>query len=218
MHQHETPAERIGVRERQKLATRARILSVATGCLIDLGVARTTTLEVQRRAQISRGALLHHFPTHTDLMCAVIDTIVARNEQAVAARLKRRDAFADPVEQAIHILVDSIKEPTFLAEIELWVVARTDSELRSALVAAERKALRDRERVLDEIFAPIKDAPAYEVVVNTSLEFARGLVISGILRSNPESSATLVQQWIWALQQLLHLEPPTHATQKRRHS
>lgn len=194
-------------REQQKLATRVRILSAAMGCLIDLGVARTTTLEVQRRAEVSRGALLHHFPTHADLMDALIETIVARNEQAVSKRLRRKSGAADPVERAIHILVDSMKEPSFLAEIELWVVARTDSELRATLVEAERRALRDRKRVLDDIFAPLRDAPAYELVVNTSLEFVRGLAVSGILRSNPQSTATLVQQWIWATRQLLPLDP-----------
>lgn len=194
-------------REQQKLATRVRILSAAMGCLIDLGVARTTTLEVQRRAEVSRGALLHHFPTHADLMDALIETIVARNEQAVSKRLRRKSGAADPVERAIHILVDSMKEPSFLAEIELWVVARTDSELRATLVEAERRALHDRKRVLDDIFAPLRDAPAYELVVNTSLEFVRGLAVSGILRSNPQSTATLVQQWIWATRQLLPLDP-----------
>ncbi len=211
MQNKEFPTEELSQREQQKQATRARILSAAMGCLIDLGVARTTTLEVQRRAEVSRGALLHHFPTHADLMCAVIETIVVRNEQAVSKRLRRKSGGIDPVARAIHILTDSMKEPSFLAEIELWVVARTDSELRAALVAAERKALRDRKRVLDEIFAPLRDAPAYNLVVNTSLEFVRGLAISGILRSNPESTAALVQQWIWATKQLLVLDP--HRTQ-----
>ena len=140
-------------------------------------------------------------------MCAVIEAIVARNEQAVSKRLRRKSSGNDPVARAIHILADSMKEPSFLAEIELWVVARTDSELRAALVAAERKALRDRKRVLDEIFAPLREAPAYDLVVNTSLEFVRGLAISGILRSNPESTTALVQQWIWAIKQLLALDP-----------
>lgn len=101
-----------------------------------------------------------------------------------------------------------------MAGIGLWVVARTDSELRAALVAAERKALRDRKRVLDDIFAPMRDVPAYGLVVNTSLEFVRGLAVSGILRSDPESTAALVQQWIWAIKQLLVLAP--HRTQLKR--
>lgn len=203
-------AESSTLREQQKQATRARILGSAMACLMDLGVARTTTLEVQRRAGVSRGALLHHFPTHAQLLCAVVDAIVVRNEEAVLKRLRRKAKHSDPVEHAIHTLVDSMSEPSFLAELELWVVARTDTELREALVAAERKALRDRLRVLDEIFAPLKAFPAYELVINTSTEFVRGLAISGILRSNPQSLAALTQQWIWAVKQLLPLQPPGH--------
>lgn len=197
------------MREQQKQATRARILSSATSCLMDLGVARTTTLEVQRRAEVSRGALLHHFPTHAALMCAVIEAIVARNEQEVARRLKRKSAHDDPVDKAIYSLIDAMKEASFLAEIELWVVARTDSELRAALIAAERKALGDRTRVLDEVFAPLKHFAAYQLVVDTSIEFARGLAIAGILRSNPQSTEQLTRQWIWAVKQLLPLQPPS---------
>lgn len=201
-------AESSTLREQQKHATRARILNSAMTCLMDLGVARTTTLEVQRRAAVSRGALLHHFPTHAELLCAVVDAIVVRNEEAVLKHLRRKARRSDPVEHAIHTLVDSMREPSFLAELELWVVARTDTELREALVAAERKALRDRMRVLDEIFAPLSAFPAYELVVSTSAEFVRGLAVSGILRSNPQSVKALTQQWIWAVRQLLPLKPP----------
>lgn len=201
-------AESSTLREQQKHATRARILNSAMSCLMDLGVARTTTLEVQRRAAVSRGALLHHFPTHAELLCAVVDAIVVRNEEAVLKHLRRKARRSDPVEHAIHTLVDSMREPSFLAELELWVVARTDTELREALVAAERKALRDRMRVLDEIFAPLSAFPAYELVVSTSAEFVRGLAVSGILRSNPQSVKALTQQWIWAVRQLLPLKPP----------
>ena len=201
-------ADSSSVREQQKQATRARILSSAVTCVMDLGVARTTTLEVQRRAAVSRGALLHHFPTHADLLCAVVDAIVVRNEDAVRKHLRRKAKRGDPVGDAIHTLVDSMREPSFLAELELWVVARTDTELREALVAAERKALRDRQRVLDEIFAPLKAFPACELAISISAEFARGLAVSGILRSNPRSLMALTQQWIWAVRQLLPLTPP----------
>ncbi|MGC9544677.1 helix-turn-helix domain-containing protein, partial [Streptomyces sp. UG1] len=50
-------------RDEQRVATRAQIVDAAVESLIEVGVAATTTLEVQRRAGVSRGALLHHFPT-----------------------------------------------------------------------------------------------------------------------------------------------------------
>ena len=36
-----------------------------------------------RRAEVSRGALLHHFPTHASLQATTVDELVRRNEAAV---------------------------------------------------------------------------------------------------------------------------------------
>src|SRR5689334_13960550 len=53
--------------------TRRALLDAAVESLIEVGFARTTTLEVQRRANVSRGALLHHFPSKSELLVAAID-------------------------------------------------------------------------------------------------------------------------------------------------
>src|SRR5437868_6497623 len=53
--------------------TRRALLDAAVESLIDVGFARTTTLEVQRRANVSRGALLHHFPSKAELLVAAVD-------------------------------------------------------------------------------------------------------------------------------------------------
>ena len=68
--------------DRDGAATRQKLLDAAVECLIELGVAGTTTLAVQRRVGASRGALLHHFPTHAELLAASVAELVRRNEQA----------------------------------------------------------------------------------------------------------------------------------------
>ncbi|MGH9097700.1 MAG: TetR/AcrR family transcriptional regulator, partial [Acidimicrobiales bacterium] len=45
------------------IATRAALLNSAFECLVDLGFSATTTTEIAKRAGVSRGAQLHHFPT-----------------------------------------------------------------------------------------------------------------------------------------------------------
>lgn len=194
-------------RELQKQATRSRILSSAVSSLIDLGVARTTTLEVQRRAEVSRGALLYHFPTHADLISAVIAEIVVRNEQKIAKIHARKNRSTDPIEAAIDTFSYTISEASFVAELELWVVSRTNNELHEALIAAEKNAFENRVRVIDLIFEPLRDYPAHDVMVEMTIEFMRGLAVSGILRRNPKSTAALLKKWTWVLRQLIGLEP-----------
>src|SRR6476661_4460498 len=70
--------------------TRRALLDAAVESLIDVGCARTTTLEVQRRANVSRGALLHHFPSKAELMVAAVDHLAemrARELKQLAGQL-----------------------------------------------------------------------------------------------------------------------------------
>tara|TARA_Y100000780_G_scaffold25072_1_gene20808 strand:- start:44 stop:280 length:237 start_codon:yes stop_codon:yes gene_type:complete len=59
-------------RREQREATRERILMAAVDVLVERGTASTTTLEVQARSGVGRGTLLHHFPTHADLLSATV--------------------------------------------------------------------------------------------------------------------------------------------------
>src|ERR1043165_9988837 len=70
--------------------TRRALLDAAVESLIEVGFARTTTLEVQRRADVSRGALLHHFPSKAELLVAAVDHLAemrARELKALSSQL-----------------------------------------------------------------------------------------------------------------------------------
>jgi len=183
--------------------TRQRILDAAISSLIRQGSAATTTVTVQQRAGVSRGALLHHFPTHSELLAATIEELVRRNEIAVHKALAGLLDNPDPVERATRALADALAQPAYLAELELWAVARTDPQLRAALRTAERRARRDLDRVVHELFAPLRDRPAYAVVVMLSSEFVRGFALASVLRSDPVRRAQLLESWIWAVRILL---------------
>src|SRR5215831_14792987 len=64
-NQRRTQAERTA-------ATRAALLEATVECLVSQGFGGTTTTEVAHRAGVSPGALLHHFPTKADLLCAAV--------------------------------------------------------------------------------------------------------------------------------------------------
>ena len=118
--------------DRDGAAMRQRLLDAAVECLIELGTAGTTTLAVQRRAGASRGALLHHFPTHADLLAASVAELVKRNEQAVVTSRIGASRPHDPLRAAVDALAFAGRQPSYLAELELWAVARTDRPLRQA--------------------------------------------------------------------------------------
>ncbi|WP_372053810.1 TetR/AcrR family transcriptional regulator [Tistrella mobilis] len=201
-------AVRPSLRDRQRDQTRQRLLDAAVTSLIECGVARTTTLEVQRRAGASRGALLHHFPSHAALLSATIGELVRRNDAAVSRAVAHHEPGTSPVARAIRSLVEMSSQPAFMAELELWAAARTDPDLQAAIRAAERDARSDRERVVSALFAPVADRPNYAVVVEMTIQFLRGLAVSRQISRRPEAERDLVARWIWAAETLLSAPPP----------
>lgn len=182
---------------------RDRILDAAVQSLIEQGAARTTTLEVQRKAEVSRGALLHHFPTHAELLSATVIDLVRRNEQSVFELLDKLQSAPDAVERAIRALALMMAQPPFMAELELWALARTDEGLREALLKVERDARKESERVLRALFAPVSDRPGHDAVIAMTTDFLRGFVLSGVLRRNPVRRQQMISNWVRATQILL---------------
>lgn len=182
---------------------RERILDAAVQSLTEQGAARTTTLEVQRRAQVSRGALLHHFPTHADLLSATVTDLVRRNEQTVFEMADKLQSAPNAVERAIRALALMMAQPAFMAELELWALARTDEGLREALLKVERDARKEGERVLRALFAPVADRPGHDAVIAMTTDFLRGFVLSGVLRRNPVRRQQMISNWVRATQILL---------------
>src|SRR3954467_8031034 len=62
--------------EERSATMRGRLLQATVDCLIDHGYAGTTTTAVVARAGVSRGAILHHFPTKADLVAAGVEYVL----------------------------------------------------------------------------------------------------------------------------------------------
>lgn len=197
----------LSIRAAQHQATHNRILDAAVASLVEAGTAATTTVAVQRRAGVSRGALLYHFPTHAELLAATVDELVRRNERAAREALALQTDGVDPIDRAVRIFADAFEQPAYLAELELWAVARTDPQLRAALRDAEGRARRDLERVAADLFGPLCERPAYATVVALTAEFVRGLALAGVLRKNRSRRNRLLEEWIWAIRILLDEKP-----------
>ena len=206
-------------REEQRAATRARIVEAAADSLVEAGTAATTTVEVQRRAGVSRGALLHHFATHEELFGAAVGRLVQRNEEAVREELDAVPATGDPLLRALRVLRAVLRRPSFGAELELWAVARTNPSLRQVLRRAEGAARRDLYRVVDELLGPeITRSPGYPLVGELTVQLLLGLAISDVLHREDADRDRLLEQWALVARPLLAAPAPARPeTPPRRH-
>ena len=116
------------------ITTRAALLESALECLVELGYGATSTTEVARRAGVSRGAQLHHFPTKAELLSAAVDSLFERRNAEFRKAFANFDPGVDQTDEAIDLLWSMFRGPTFVAWAELWMAARTDPELAEKVV------------------------------------------------------------------------------------
>lgn len=178
------------------LSLKERITDAAVELLINEGVAKTTTVAVQKIAGVSRGALLHHFPSRAQLLASTIERLVKLNEQQI------NDSFLNlvepgeaDVEQALIAVSDNMAKPSYRAEMELWVISRNDQELREALYSAEKAARSDMDRVMGKLLECWKDYENFQQLTDLSVEFIRGVAFSDILRNRPDYRYRMITLW-----------------------
>jgi AcrR family transcriptional regulator len=128
-------------------ATRQALLDSTIALIAETGFAATSTQAVLDHAGISRGSLLHHFPTRHLLMVAAAEAAMARKVAAVEDALS---GMADPVEAlrsfpAVQWRTQNDVPARALAEILL--ASRWDADLRDGLratVVGWNRRIRDR--------------------------------------------------------------------------
>ncbi|OZD26053.1 TetR family transcriptional regulator [Rhodococcus sp. 06-156-3b] len=152
--------------------TQAKLLDAAIECLVELGFARTSTQEIARRAGVSRGAQLHHFPTKEALVTAAVGHLVDKRLAEILA------AKPDP-ERGVEVLSEAFSGPLFYAALELWVAARTDAALHEAMLPLERKV---SEALMGGASIVMGSRMSTESI-ELSIELARGLAVSALFRS-----------------------------------
>ena len=125
-----------------EISTRDRILDAAINSFIALGYTNVTTAKVASAAGVSRGAMLHHFPSKTELIKAAVEYLHG----------KLLELYANSIEDVTHDLeVDErnrqglrgyweyLSSDLYTAYHELCVAGRTDPELQHILEDSIRR-------------------------------------------------------------------------------
>jgi AcrR family transcriptional regulator len=139
------PRPRRTQQERRE-TTRTALLDATIASLVELGYSGATTLDVERRAGVSRGARIHHFPTKALLLASAVDYLYGQlgdhYEQAFG-RTREDASDAERMRSGLRLLWSVYSRPDYAAVLELSMAARTDAELREHL-----HAVGDRHRAL----------------------------------------------------------------------
>lgn len=169
-------------------ATRLRLMEATIQCLYDLGYHQTSTVVVTKRAKVSRGAMLHHFPSKADLMMAAAEHIRDHRRNADQKHKERFKTDRERFLQLIDVLWEEFQTPASVARIELMLGARNDPEL-GARFSALNAELEMRHKNLVWALAQrlgIRNRRKTDAFVQLYAAAIRGLAIDALRPHSPQ--------------------------------
>ena len=187
---------RMPQQERSRV-TRHRLLEATVECLVEYGWAGTTTTVIAERAGVSRGAQLHHYPTKAALVVAAVTHLAQRRADEIAREGESLPAHSaeERVDRVLDLLTSAFTGPLFMAALELWVAARTDRDLREALVPVEAHIGREMHRLAVSLLGADETKPGVREAVQATLDLLRGLGVASLLTDDARRREALLLGW-----------------------
>ncbi|WP_225928045.1 TetR/AcrR family transcriptional regulator [Rhodococcus opacus] len=185
-------------------AGKRQVLDAAVRVLVDHGYAGATTLAIQKEAGVSRGRLLHHFPSRDELLVAASHHLAAERVRDLGSRTDWPENRHERIAAAVEAMWLTYQQPYFWASVELWVAARSHEQLRRELVPEEHIMGAMVRSATDNFFgADItgkSDYPVVREILNTSM---RGVALTYAIEPRDPLLDPHLVEWISLARQLL---------------
>lgn len=169
---------------------RKRLIDAAIDCLNEFGLGMTTLQRITDKANVSRGAFIHHFPTRVDLLIAVAEYAAEAQNTHVRRRLAHLQAGMPIFEAITSATWEAMVQPTAIGLLEIMIGARSDAELaRRFRPVIERLHAAQKEAVWEQAqLAGIRDRATIVTMVHLHMAAMRGLVLE-LMYSEDRSAA-----------------------------
>lgn len=193
--------------EQRRRDTQEAVLDAVIELLLERGYAKMTAADVAERAGVSRGAQSNYFRTKLDLT-------IAAAQRAMASALEVAESMADAAirsDDTLGVFIAQSRrfflEPSYVAMIEILLVARTDLPLSkdfSDLIVTTRKKL---ESIWLSVFkhAGLSDELAYALLIMTH-HLMRGMAMSTLWRAEPQEMEDIIRRWTTIANSLVEAE------------
>jgi AcrR family transcriptional regulator len=140
-------------------STRQALLDATIVGLVADGYGGTTTNTISRRAGVSVGALQHHFASKAQLMAAAVAQLCEQRRAELADAMTDVDPGVDRLDVATDLMWEMYRGPAFAAYAELWVAARTDDDLATAMISYQADFLAAARSLFADLVATLPAPP-----------------------------------------------------------
>ncbi|GAB3114133.1 TetR/AcrR family transcriptional regulator [Aestuariicella hydrocarbonica] len=163
--------------------TRTAILDAAIHCFIELGYANTTTALIANQAGVSRGAMMHHFPSRMSVMKAVImylHELRLKEYQELMADIDTPEAQLThkDIRNSVEMAWNYVNMPSFIAYQELLAASRTDPELKAVMEPVEKDFEKQFLQMVKSVFPHWQRLPALEPAHDLVQFLMKGMALS----------------------------------------
>lgn len=183
----------VGWQAQKSAATRNLIVEAAIKCFVELGYSSTTTTVIAAKAGLSRGAMLHHFPSKIDIVRAAVSHLHAKRLKAFRRAAQRNPVEGDRIRANLDAYWQHVRHPMFVAFFELVVAARTDPELAEILRPAQEAFEDEWHRTAREVFTDWQtDNETFDVALDLTRYVLEGMAISFLVHKETERDRRVV--------------------------
>lgn len=198
-----TTAERRTQAERSA-DTQRKLIDATITVLHRVGYGATTTGLIADEAGVSRGAMLHQYPTKVDLMLAVVAEVYEREtaeyrRRGVGAASSRERLFQFP-----DMMWELLTRPSAMAVLEIMMGSRSDLALASRLAPLQRRIEATSRATVEQILneGGFPDLPEVNAMRRLFVAAVRGLSIDLMLlddRRELDEAIALLKRLLRAL-------------------
>jgi AcrR family transcriptional regulator len=140
-------------REQQKIATKGKILEVATDLFINKGIMSVSTNEIAKKAGVSKGTIFHHFTNKQDLVLSVLsnffNTEMLEMLEIVKSNKTSMETIEIIIDQTLKYAVEKPNFSAFLINVFVEYSHISDDDEKSELY-----------KIIEDFFHPLIDQVA----------------------------------------------------------
>ncbi|MCF8474017.1 MAG: TetR/AcrR family transcriptional regulator [Emcibacter sp.] len=118
-----------GIQAKKSESTRIQVINSAIQCLLKYGYSKTTMSRIAEEANISRGAMMHHYSNRLTVMQNVIQHLHEKRLRAFRRAVTSNSNQKTSIHATLTDYWNQVNRPLFIAFEELSMAARTDPDL-----------------------------------------------------------------------------------------
>lgn len=184
--------------------TQDKILAATLRCIDSLGLQNASTHEVGKEANVSRGALLHHYPSRHELLKAAFGKVLDEEVEMLAEFSRDLKPDGSSIRSVVEYIWSRYKGMLFSMTVDYLSLARVDT---MTLTAAQTEATRFNEK-LDDVWDACLSKVSISVeqrrvLMNQTQCFIRGMALQRIWRRDDVYFSEMLDDWITSLEERL---------------